>query len=438
MSKQEVIETGYRPRKHQMYLHTKLKRFNVLVCHRRFGKTVFSCNEMIDKALRCELKNPQFAYVAPNYGQAKRVAWDMFKEFTKDLPNRNVNIADLTIDIERPHKRDRIRIMLLGAENPGSLRGIYLDGCIMDEYAEMDPTAWTQVIRPALSDRLGWAIFIGTPKGQNHFYDMYENAHKAGDDWFHCVFKASKTGIVPVSELEAARASGMSQEEYDQEYECSFMAALIGAYYGKEMGEAEDKKRIGKVPFDPHLRVHTAWDLGVGDSTSIWFYQQLGQEFRMIDYIENSSVGLEWYVRELFSGERKKYIYGDHIFPHDVQARDLTTGKSREEALRQLGLRPTILPKMKLEDGINAARMLIPKCWFDREKCERGIKCLKNYERRWDAKNKLFSTKPKHNWASHGADAFRYLALGAKEEHNKMENKTFPRVAMSDYDVFGV
>src|SRR3989304_4749260 len=166
----QKISTGYEPRKFQEILHKNLKRFNVLVCHRRFGKTVFSVNHCIDRGLRNTKRNPQYAYIAPTYGQAKRIAWDMFKEYTKNLPGVSTNEQDLRLEIERPHLQDKVRFLLLGAENPGSLKGIYLDGVILDEFAECAPAIWGEVVRPALSDRRGWAIFIGTPKGQNHFF----------------------------------------------------------------------------------------------------------------------------------------------------------------------------------------------------------------------------------------------------------------------------
>lgn len=427
--------TGYVPRKHQAQLHNNLKRFNVLVCHRRFGKTTFSINEMIDQGLRCTNKNPQYAYLAPTYGQAKRVAWDFLKDFTKNLPNVKSNEADLKVEIDRPWVDDKVRFMLLGAENPGSLRGIYLDGVILDEYAEMDPTVWNQVIRPALSDRIGWAIFIGTPKGQNHFKDILEAAKKHDKDWFHCIFKASETKIVPITELEAAKQT-MSEEEYNQEYECSFTAALVGAYYGKEIEYLEKMGRIKEIPHDPHLLVDTFWDLGIGDSTAIWFAQVLGQEIRVIDYVEDSGQPLSYYAKILKEGHREKYNYGTHCLPHDAAARSLETGRSRQESLLQLGIRTQILSRQKLEDGINAARMILPKCWFDLVKCERGLNALRNYQRNWDAKNKIFNNKPRHDWASHGADAFRYLALGLKEDHNRIEKKLFPIHAETEYDVF--
>ncbi len=432
----QEISTGYTPRVLQDVLHRSLKRFNVVVCHRRFGKTVFSLNETVDKALRNELHSPQYAYVAPTYGQAKRVAWDMLKDVTKNIPGVIVNEAELRVDIPRPAKSDRIRIMLLGAENPGNLRGIYLDGVILDEYAEMDPIIWSQVLRPALSDRLGWAIFIGTPKGQNGFYDIYQQSQiQATGDWFHAMYKASETGIIPTSELDAAKQI-MSEEEYEQEYECSFSAALVGAYYGKILAESEDLKKITTVPHDPSLLVDTFWDLGVDDTTVIWFGQKAGREWHFFDYVEMSGEGLDYYVKELMN--RKKYNYGTHFLPHDANARELGTGTTRVETLKKLGLRNIeVVERQSIEDGINAVRMVLPRCYFDKEKCARGINALKAYERRWDSKNKIYQQKPLHNWASHGADAFRTFATGFVDKKSQDELKRYPRKSQSSYDIFG-
>lgn len=431
-----TVSTGYTPRPLQSVLHKSLRRFNVIVCHRRFGKTVFSLNETVDQALRCERKAPQYAYIAPTYGQAKRVAWDMLKDVTKDIPNVVVNEAELRVDIPRPSQNDRVRIMLLGAENPGSVRGIYLDGVILDEYAEMDPVIWSQVIRPALSDRLGWAIFIGTPKGQNGFYEIYQEAGNH-TDWFRAMYKSSQTGVISLPELEAARAI-MSPEEFDQEYECSFSAALVGAYYGKRMAESEEAGRICSVPHDPAVVVDTFWDLGIDDTTVIWFGQRVGRALHWIDYLEMSGEGLEYYVRAL---EERNYLYGTHYLPHDAEARELGTGKTRVETLNNLGISPHkihIVPRQDIEDGINAVRLIIPKSWFDAVKCKRGIESLKSYERRWDSKNKIYQQKPLHNWASHGADAFRTAAMGLDERRpSEEERRNYPRQTDSAYDVLG-
>jgi phage terminase large subunit len=430
-----TIRTGYFPRPLQEKLHASLRRFNVIVCHRRFGKTIFSLNEMTDKALRNPLKDPQYAYIAPNYGQAKRVAWEALKGIVKNIPGISVHEQELRIDVPRGEPfNDRVRLMLLGAETPGSIRGIYLDGAILDEFAECDPVIWSQVVRPALSDRLGWAIFIGTPKGQNHFADVLQVAKKSADHWYWAIYRASETGIIDKSEL-ALAALEMSEEEYNQEFECSFTAALTGAYYGKLLEDAEKTGRIRNVPYDPACLVSTYWDLGVGDTTAIWFIQQVGHAFHAIDYYETSGAGLDHYAKLL---QQKQYAYQEHVLPHDAAARSLESGRARVQILNELGVYPTrVLPREAPADGIQACRTLLPRVYFDQVKCERGITALKNYQRKWDSKNKTFSNEPLHNWASNGADAFRAFGVGCRDESRRPRHQDLPRVSDSAYDIFG-
>lgn len=437
------ISTGYQPRSWQQYAHDHEKRFNVEVLHRRAGKTVMKPNKIIHAGIQLDRLNPQYAYLAPTYGQAKRVAWDYFKYFTSKIPGAIPNEAELRIDIPRNWRKqqgkdnDRIRIMLLGAENPDSLKGIYLDGVVLDEYGSMSSNVWGEVIRPTLSDRLGWADFIGTPKGNNHFKKIYDYAKEQmlipDSNWFAYMLKSSESGILPESELLDARAT-MSEDEFLQEYECSFSAALIGAYYGREMEAAEKEGRVCGVPYDPSCLVDTYWDLGVGDSTTIWFIQVVGREYHVIDYVEDSGRGLDHYAQLL---KDRKYNYGEHVWPHDGAARELSTGKSRQEIARSLGLKTRILPKHKVDDGINATRMILKQCYFDAKKTYRGTEALRNYQRTWDSKNLIFSSVPKHDWASNGSDAFRIFAMGSKRFGRAALFSSLPRKAVSDYDIFG-
>jgi hypothetical protein len=433
MSEVKRISIGYQPRPLQAYLHTLLAalRFLVVVCHRRFGKTRFVIGHILHSALTLDKYNPHYAYIAPTYGQAKRVAWEYFCDHVKNIPNAQTNSTELKITFPRPHKGDVVTIWLLGAENPDSIRGIYLDGAALDEYAQCDPSIWGQVIRPALSDRKGWAIFIGTPKGMNAFYDIYQQALKLKDNgWGAFVAKASKTGILDSEELEAMKLE-MSDEEYEQEMECSFNAALVGAYYGKYLNDLQAKGQVTNVPYDPAALVDTYWDLGIGDSTAIWFVQRVGKEYHVIDYLESSGVGLEWYARKI---KEKDYVYGEHWIPHDGAAKELGTGQTRQETLAGYGIRTKIAPKQAVDDGINAVRMLLPMCWFDTAKTERGFNALKNYERKWDGKNKIFLDTPLHNWASHGADAFRVFAMVTNPRYDKNKLRELPREADFNYN----
>ncbi len=400
------VSTGYEPRRLQLDIHRQLVRFNVLVCHRRFGKTVLCVNELVDKALRCGLKRPRFAYIAPLYTQAKQVAWDYLKEYTRPIPGMTANEAELRVDLP-----NGARIKMYGADNPDALRGIYLDGVVLDEYGQMRPQLWTEVIRPALADRKGWAIFIGTPKGRNLFHTIYERATET-PGWFAKLYRASETGVVDADELKAARLD-MDEDEYAQEFECSFTAAIAGAYYARLLSAADVDGRVGRAPYDPAVVVHTGWDIGIGDSTAIWFVQQAGREIHWIDYYEAAGEPVQHYVKVL---KDKPYVYGEHLLPHDAEAREYGTGMTTVETLAGLHLDVRVVPRAKVDDGITAVRNLIPRSWFDAEKCERGLETLRNYRREWNDKMGTFKPTPLHDWASHGADAARTIAMGLREE----------------------
>jgi phage terminase large subunit len=399
---EEVIEIDYAPRSVFLPFHERTQRWSAIVAHRRAGKTVACVNDLLKAALLCEKDNGRFAYVAPQYNQAKDIAWGYLKQFAGVVPGVEFNESELRADFPTG-----ARIRLYGADNPDRLRGIYLDGVVLDEYADMRPSVWGEVIRPLLTDRQGWATFIGTPKGHNAFHEIVTLA-RGEPDWYSVTLKASETELIPKSELDAARKQ-MSEDQYAQEFECSFEAAIQGAYYGISMRQAEEAKRIGAVPHDPSSEVFTAWDLGIGDSTAIWFAQIVAREIRIIDYYEASGVGIDHYVKVL---RDKPYTYGRHFLPHDADASELGTGKSIRESLASLGVRDTsIAPKLSVEEGINAARMLIPRCWFDSVRCKDGLEALKQYRKEYDEKLKAFKQRPLHDWASHGADAFRYLAV---------------------------
>ena len=404
-----VLKFDYEPRPIQREIHASLKRFNSLVAHRRLGKTVLSVNQLISSALRCKKQHPRYAYIAPLRNQAKNVAWDFLKQFSEPFRKGDPNIAELWVELV-----NGARIQLFGADNPNAMRGMYLDGVVFDEYGDMDPTTWTQVIRPLLSDRMGWAIFIGTPKGQNGFYDLH-TAAQSDAEWYAATFPASATGIIDENELAASRKV-MSDAEYKQEFECSFQAPNIGAYYGDAMDFADNEKRIRNVPWEASIPVDTAWDLGMDDATAIWFVQRVGMEIRVIDYYESSGAALTHYAGLLKS---KPYVYGKHYLPHDAAVKELGTGMSRVEVLQGLGIQPRIVPAQSVEDGINAVRMILPKCWFDVEKTAKGVKALRSYQREWVPKLGTWRSSPKHDQWSHGADAFRYYAMGYQKPESK-------------------
>ena len=393
----------YKPRKLAMRYHNRQERFACIVAHRRFGKTVAAINDLIRDTITCKLQNPRTAYIAPFYSQAKAVAWDYAKYYTHAIPNVKINESELRIDFPNGG-----RLKLYGADNYDAMRGLYFDSVVLDEPADFPANAWPTVIRPALADRKGRATFIGTPKGKNEFWEIYDYARSA-KDWYSVVHKSSDTGLLDDEELdEALRVMG--QDRFDQEFECSFEAALTGAYYGTEMRELEQTGRIKEVKYDRLLPVVVSFDLGMNDSTALWFAQFIGDEIRLIDYYENSGVGLDHYAQVL---QEKGYTYDQFILPHDAKVRELGTGKSRVEIFQTLGVSPiTIAPQLRLDDGIQTTRMTLPRCWIDAEKCHRGIEALKQYSRDFDEKGKTWRGRPKHDWTSHGADSLRYMFTG--------------------------
>jgi len=398
---EQVVETGYKPRPQQRQIHTAVaeNRFVVVVAHRRMGKTVAAINQLIHSALQCERPNPRFGYIASTYGQAKRVAWDMLCDFTRPL-NPTVNISELRVDFFGR------RIQLYGSDNAETLRGQYFDGIVIDEIADQNPKIWNEIIRPALADRHTpeaptWALFLGTPKGANHFKDFRDRAEKE-PGWRLLEFKASETGLLRQEELDAARLE-MGQSKYLQDFD----APIEGAYWASIIKDLP-ANRFQEFPEDHLCKTYTAWDLGVGDSTAIWVCQVAGQEKRLVNYYENHGVGLDNYVRWI---KENGYAQAEHILPHDVEVRELGTGKSRKEALQDLGLNIQVCPRISVDDGIQAVRRTLPFCWFH-PRTKQGLDALKNYRREYDEKRNVFYDKPLHDWSSHGADAFRYLAVG--------------------------
>ena len=395
----KIVEIPYRPREYQQEVHKNKKRFSVLVCHRRFGKSVLSINELIKTA--SDKPRSLCAFIAPTYRQGKSIAWEYLKFYTKPLMQfgGSRNESELRIDLFNGS-----RIQIFGADNPDSIRGLGFDAVVLDEYAIMAPRVWTEIVRPAVSDKLGWVLFIGTPMGHNQFWEVYDYALRGHDEWYAKLYRASDTKVIPVEELEQAREI-MTPEQYEQEFECSFTAAVSGSYYGRLITKADKDGRIGNVPVDNNVGVETWWDLGIGDSTAIWFAQRVGQEIHLVDYYETSGESLAHYADVL---NEKNYSYTSHIAPHDIMARELGTGKSRLEVANELGINFDIAPKLEVDHGIESVRNALPFCYFDREKCKVGLDALRQYRKQWDEKNQVFKNKPLHNWCSHAADSFRY------------------------------
>lgn len=400
--KLNIATTGYQPRDAFSLLHARNLRWAVLVCHRRAGKTVACVNELVTRATYTSKKHARYAYIAPFYRQAKDVAWQYLKDATASFA---VATKESELRVILPNGA---WITLYGADNIDSLRGIYLDGVVIDEYGDCRPGLWGEVILPTLADRRGWAIFIGTPKGNNHFKLQYDRGVKEG--WFTMMLKASTSGILDDEELEEMRGQ-MSDEEWAQEMECSFQAALRGAYYSDLLSDAEAAGRVSEVLWDKDAKVNVATDLGYTDSTALWFWQTRGDGIAIIDYEENHSKKLDFYFELL---DEKGYDYDTIWLPHDARAKTLQTGRSTVEQFKLKDYPVRIAPKLDLQDGINAVRRILPLCAFDAVNCYDGLEALKAYRREFDDIKRAFSSTPRHDWSSHGADGFRILSLVTK------------------------
>ena len=394
-----------------MPFHERTQRWACLVAHRRAGKTVAAVNDMIRAAITYQGERGLFAYIAPYRSQAKAVAWQYFKEFAQPILS-SINEQELTLTLVNGSQ-----IRLYGADNADAMRGLGFSGVYMDEYGDFKPSVFGNVIRPALSDKQGWAVFGGTPKGKNQFWEIYETATRIPNEWFLLRLPASTSGLLPATELDAAKAQ-LAEDQYLQEYECSFEAAILGAFWGREMREAQDQGRITNVPYDPNLPTFTGRDLGYRDDTAIWFYQVARGEIRVIDFYAVSGADIHDIAGVVL---QKPYSYAKHYLPHDARAKSLQTGRSVIEQLAaHLDIaKLAVVPDIGVQSGIQAARLMLPRVWFDAERCRDGIEALRQYQREYDEDKKAYRQSPRHDWTSHPADAFRMVAVSYSEVAEK-------------------
>ena len=396
------------------------------MAHRRAGKTVAAINDLIKRAITGN-RQAQYAYIAPFRSQAKRVAWDYLKHYAAPI-TKSTNEADLMVELVNGAK-----IMLFGSDNADAMRGMGFNGVYLDEYGDFKPSVWGNVVRPTLSSAMGWAVFGGTPKGKNQFHDIYK-VSQSTPDWFLTRLPASVSKLLPDIELKAAREQ-LSQDQYDQEYECSFDAAILGAYYGLEMRLAQDEGRILDLPFEPESPVFSAWDLGYRDDTAIWFYQVVRNEIRVMDYYSVSGASIEEIANVV---NAKGYRYTRHYLPHDARAKTLASGgKSIVEQLAvHLGgmAKLAIVPDIGVQNGIQAVRMILPKCYFD-PSCDEGLEALRQYQREYDEDKKAFRQTPRHDWTSHPSDAMRMLAVAYRQEfkdETPLKGKTIQTITLDE------
>lgn len=417
----------------------------VAVWHRRSGKDDIALHWTATAAME---RVGTYWHMLPQANQARKAIWDAVD------PHSGQRRIDRAFPVElRETTREHDMLIrfkngstwqVIGSDSYNALVGSPPVGVVFSEYALADPNAWA-FLRPILLENHGWALFISTPRGRNHFQRMYQFA-RDDPDWFGQVLTARDTGVITQEALERERrelAAERGDDEADniiqQEYYCSFDAAIPGSYYGRIIARLEAEGRICPVPHDPRLPVVTAWDLGVGDSTAIWFVQQTRFGVNVIDFYESSGVGADHYAREL---KNRGYTYDGHYLPHDADDREWgNNASSRVDTLKSLGVKPVrVLPRASVDDGINAVRVLLPRCHFDAAKCERGLDALRQYQKAWDEKNRTFSLKPLHDWSSHAADAFRYLAQGLRptpEQRGLVDGQRPPARAITEYNPFG-
>lgn len=422
-----AAEFNYQPREQFVDFHQRHQRNALMVCHRRMGKTVGCIGEAVVRAIHSPRPDARYAYVAPFRQQAKEIAWVYLKNMTEGLRSEAPRESELRVKLY-----NGAWITLYGADNPDALRGLYFDGIILDEFGDMKPSLMGEVILPCLADRLGWLVIIGTAKGRNQFFKYMKTAQDNPDEWYYKMAKASETGLIDKDELERLRRT-MGDDKYEQEMECSFDAAIAGAYYADAINKLDKEGRIVRDEhlFEPSQKVHVAADCGLRDTTAWWFWQPRPDGYAIIDYYEASGKYMDHYLHMLYD---KGYEYHEIWLPFDAKAKTLATRRSTMEQLRNpyataqmyadtelankypdgtvLPIRQT--PKLGIQHGIDAVRSTLPRCYFDGKNCASGLDALRSYQRQYHEHTDAFSDTPLHNWASNGADAFRYLSLVAQ------------------------
>jgi phage terminase large subunit len=403
------LELTFQPRPYQVPLIKALNsgtKRAVFVAHRRAGKDILAFNWAVFQLLL----NPGWTafHILPTYNQAKKVIWDANTNESKRLLDyippeviESKNGQEMKIRF-----RNGSLYQLIGSDNINSLVGTNPKIIIFSEYAIQSPAAW-EYLRPILDVNKGYALFISTPRGKNHFYDLMLMA-RSDPKWYCETLSVKDTRVLTEDELNQIRAEGVSEEHIQQEYYCSFNRGVEGSYYGRLIEKARDDKRICNVPYETRAPVHTAWDIGFGDSTSITFWQEIGGELRIIDFYEAQGEGIAHYAKIIQS---KPYVYGTHYMPHDAGSGSIQTGRTLQDVAYEQGLKTTVLEReTDMSIGIEAVRALLSVVFIDENKCKHLLKCLENYHKKFNEKTQAYSEAPFHNWTSHAADSVRYMA----------------------------
>ena len=431
------IKVSYKPRKWAGALHNATTRWIVMVLHRRAGKTTSALNHLQRDCVR-NIKT-LYAYIGPTYKQTKRIAWDIAKKMSENIPNIDYNEAELTIKYPNGSK-----LFLAGSDNIDSLRGLGLWGAGLDEYPLQSPSLFTEVISKCLADHLGYCIFFGTPKGKNHFYRIYQTALKNLKD-YTVIYRTIDDSLAneegeTIDNLRQALEDDrklvvqgeMTQDEFDQEWYNSFEAAVKGAYYATQIAEARNQGRIKPVPYDRELLTHTVWDLGVGQALGIGFYQRVGREIRMIDFWEGQ--GNEGILDGIMAIQNKKYIYGKHFAPHDIKAKEETTGKTRLETAREKNIMFEVVPSISVDDGINKGKLMWSRLWVDSNNCDSWLEKVSQYKQKWNDEKQMFEDKPQHDFTSHAGDVHRYASIVEDLMTNEFDTSDKERIEQNRFD----
>ena len=431
MNEKTIVLDQFTPRDYQINIcrafeqkdKTEIRKF-VVVWPRRAGKDICAFNLCIRECMR---KIGTIFYVFPTFSQGRRILWDA-------IQNDGMRILDYIpkeLVESRNEQQMRVRFkngsvfQIIGSDNyDNTLVGTNPMGVVFSEYALTDPRAY-QFVKPILAANDGWVMFISTPRGKNSLFDLYNVASKS-KDWFCEKLTVEDTRHISVDLIEKEIEEGtMSEELAQQEYWCSWTMGVEGAYYTKYIDNLRINAQIGTVPWQMNYPVHTAWDIGVRDFTSIIFFQTISDAIKVIDYYENSKEGLEHYVSLLDS---KPYKYGTHIAPHDIAVKEWGSGITRIEKARQLGVSFTLADNVSIHDGIEAVRSTLNRMWIDEQRCSKLIKALENYRQEYDSKKKVYKPYPLHNWSSHAADACRYMCVSLPKTRDGMSEKDVERI----------
>ena len=416
----EVLLNMYKPRSYQYELEQGLldKKRAIAIFHRRAGKDLCSWNILIRQAIE---RKGIYYYTFPTYKQARRSLWEAINNdgvrFLDYIPPDLLAKPPTNVEMKLDLVNGSI-IRFLGSDNYDDIRGTNPIGVVLSEYAYQRQEIWTMILEPILRLNGGWALFNSTPYGKNHFYELYQYALQNPSKWYVKLLTIEDTKLVKPEELDELKAQGVSEEVLEQEYRCSFSRGVEGSYYARMINDVRLRGQIGPVLHDPYHRVYTSWDIGIGDSTAIFFFQVIryGQEIRFIDYYEASGESLEHYAHLLDQyGMKKKYKYAEHFAPHDIKQRELGTGTTRLQLAESLGVEFTVVPLKSVETGIEICRKLLPRCWFDDVACKKGITALESYHKRYDIVRKCYSDHAEHDSSSHGADSFRYACSGIED-----------------------